>query len=60
MHGINVVATALLNRSDDNKALVSTIWSIVEDTQDNLRDLHKDLTSGEIPGTRRVAELTIP
>jgi len=27
--------------------------------QENLRDLYKDLTSGEIPGIRRVAELAI-
>jgi len=25
----------------------------------NLRDIYKDLTSGEIPGIRKVAELTI-
>lgn len=25
----------------------------------NLRDLHRDLSSGEIPGIRRVAELTL-
>ena len=25
----------------------------------NLRDLYRDMTSGEIPGIRRVAELTI-
>ena len=27
--------------------------------EDNLRDLYRDLTSGEIPGIRRVAELSI-
>jgi hypothetical protein len=27
--------------------------------QENLRDLYGDLTSGEIPGVRRVAELTV-
>jgi predicted RNase H-like HicB family nuclease len=27
--------------------------------EDNLRDLYKDLTSGEIPGIRKVAELTV-
>ena len=27
--------------------------------QENLRDLYQDLTSGEIPGVRRVAELSI-
>jgi hypothetical protein len=28
-----------------------------EDLQDHLRDLYQDLTSGEIPAVRRVAEL---
>ena len=27
--------------------------------QENLKDLYKDLTSGEIPGVRKVAELSI-
>jgi hypothetical protein len=27
--------------------------------QGNLRDLYRDLTSGEIPGVRRVAELMV-
>jgi hypothetical protein len=27
--------------------------------QENLRDLYRDLTSGQIPGVRRVAELSI-
>jgi len=27
--------------------------------EENLRDIYKDLTSGEIPGIRKVAELTI-
>jgi predicted RNase H-like HicB family nuclease len=31
----------------------------MEDLQDHLRDLYKDLTSGEIPGIRRLAELTV-
>ena len=31
----------------------------IEDLQENLRDLYKDLTSGEIPGIRRVAELPV-
>ena len=31
----------------------------IEDLEASLRDLHKDLTSGEIPGIRRVAELTL-
>jgi len=31
----------------------------LEELQENLRDLHRDLTGGEIPGIRRVAELTV-
>lgn len=31
----------------------------LEDLQVHLRDLYVDLTSGEIPGIRRVAELTV-
>jgi predicted RNase H-like HicB family nuclease len=27
--------------------------------EENLRDLYKDLTSGEIPGIRKIAELTV-
>jgi hypothetical protein len=30
-----------------------------EDLQDHLRDLYQDLTSGEIPAVRRVAELQV-
>lgn len=30
-----------------------------EDLQEHLRDLYRDLASGEIPGVRRVAELTL-
>lgn len=30
-----------------------------EDLQEHLRDLHRDLTSGEIAGIRRVAELPL-
>jgi hypothetical protein len=30
----------------------------LEELQDSLRDLYRDLTSGEIPGIRRVAELS--
>jgi hypothetical protein len=29
------------------------------DLEDNLRDLYRDLTSGAIPGVRRVAELSV-
>ena len=32
----------------------------LEDLQEHLRDLYKDLTSGEIPAVRKVAELKIP
>lgn len=31
----------------------------LEELQENLRDLYKDLTSGEISGIRQVAELSI-
>ena len=31
----------------------------LEDLQSNLRDLYNDLTSGEIPGIRKLAELTL-
>ena len=31
----------------------------LEDLQTNLRDLYRDLTSGEIPGIRKLAELTL-
>lgn len=30
-----------------------------EELEENLADLYRDLTSGEIPGIRRVAELTV-
>ena len=31
----------------------------LEDLQKSLKDLFQDLTSGEIPGIRKVAELTV-
>ena len=31
----------------------------LEELQENLRDLYADLTGGQIPGIRRVAELTV-
>ena len=31
----------------------------LEDLQESLKDLFLDLTSGEIPGIRKVAELTV-
>lgn len=31
----------------------------LEELRENLRDLYIDLTRGEIPGIRRVAELTV-
>jgi hypothetical protein len=30
----------------------------IPELEENLRDLYRDLTSGEIPGIRRVAELS--
>lgn len=32
----------------------------LEDLKETLKDLFHDLTSGEIPGIRKVAELTVP
>lgn len=32
----------------------------LEDLREHLKDLFHDLTSGEIPGIRKVAELTVP
>ena len=31
----------------------------LEDLEEHLRDLYKDLTSGEIPGIRKVRELVV-
>jgi hypothetical protein len=31
-----------------------------EDLQEHLKDLFKDLTSGKIPGVRRIGELALP
>ena len=31
----------------------------LKELQENLRDLYTDLTSGDIPGIRKVAELTV-
>jgi len=31
----------------------------LEDLEEHLRDLHADLTSGELPGVRQVADLTL-
>ena len=31
----------------------------VEELQENLRDLYRDLTGGQLPGIRRVAELSV-
>ena len=32
----------------------------LEDLQDHLKDLHHDLTSGELQGIRKVGELAVP
>jgi predicted RNase H-like HicB family nuclease len=32
----------------------------LEDLEAHLRDLYKELTSGAIPGVRKLAELTLP
>ncbi|MGA2031176.1 MAG: type II toxin-antitoxin system HicB family antitoxin [Thermoguttaceae bacterium] len=31
----------------------------LEDLREHIRDLHRDITSGQIPGIRKVEELTI-
>jgi hypothetical protein len=31
----------------------------LDDLKDHLRDLYRDLTSGDLPGIRRVAELVV-
>jgi hypothetical protein len=31
----------------------------LSDLEDNLRDLYRDLTSGDIPGIRSIAELAV-
>ncbi len=31
----------------------------LKELEENLRDLYKDLSSGDIPGVRKVAELTL-
>jgi hypothetical protein len=37
-----------------------TQGATLEELQENLRDIYHDLTTGQIPGVRRVAELPIP
>lgn len=32
----------------------------LEDLQEHLKDLYSDLTSGAVPGIRRVAEMQVP
>jgi len=32
----------------------------LEDLKEHLKDLHQDITSGQIPGIRRVEELVVP
>jgi len=32
----------------------------LDDLQEHLRDLYQDLTSGQVPGIRKVDELTVP
>jgi hypothetical protein len=42
-----------------NSPIYLTQGETLADLEENLRDLFRDLTSGEIPGIRRVAELTV-
>jgi hypothetical protein len=37
--------------------LTQSEW--LSDLEENLRDLHRDLTSGEIPGIRSISELAV-
>jgi predicted RNase H-like HicB family nuclease len=37
-----------------------TQGTTLEELEENLRDIYKELTSGKIPCVRRVAELQIP
>ena len=36
-----------------------TQGTTLEDLEEHLRDLHADLTSGELPGVRHVVDLTL-
>ena len=36
-----------------------TQGEMIEELKENLRDLYRDLTSGVIPGIRRVADLSV-
>ena len=36
-----------------------TQGTTLEDLEEHLRDLHADLTSGELPGVRHIASLTL-
>ena len=38
----------------------STQGATLDDLKEHLRDLYNDLTSGEIPGIRKVDELVVP
>ena len=38
----------------------TTQGETLEDLQENLKDLFRDLVSGEVPGVRGVAELSVP
>jgi hypothetical protein len=42
-----------VNRQKQNK------FTLLEDLQANLRELFHDLTNGQIPGVRKLAELTL-
>ena len=37
-----------------------TLGKTLEELRDNLKNIHEDLASGEIPGGKRVAELQVP
>ena len=60
-------STKYIDRQDDRHWLgylqgYPDYWSqgeSLDDLQSNLRDLYRDLTSGEIPGVPKLAELTL-
>ncbi len=44
----------------DGDAFLGYLLDSLDDLKDHLADLYRDLTSGELPGIRRVDELVIP
>ena len=60
MHAMD--STKYMYWHDNGQWLYPDYWTqgeSLEDLQSNLRGLFRDLTSGEIPGIRKLAELTL-